>query len=889
MDRQAAAHIISDTFDHPFDETRFQHFVLNLLNDLDSSKTFDRYGNFIPDSFKGRIRRYKRLGKYHDPAGNELDVLTVQLARKTALERARTTQRNFVAWYLKSRGEKDTALVAYYTDNSEDWRFSLVRMEYSQEIAESGIVRVQEKLTPARRYSFLVGKNEPNHTAQEQLLPILEDVRQNPTIEDIEKAFSVEAVTSRFYQEYRGLFEGLTVELKHIAAKDPKVGKEFESKSIDAGNFAKKLLGQIVFLYFLQKKGWLGVGRDERGNFQSCGKGSKDFLKKLFNKRFISYENFFNDILEPLFYEALASERENDYYAQLDIKIPFLNGGLFEPINGYNWQETEILISNDFFANVFSTFDTYNFTVCEDEPLEKEVAVDPEMLGKVFENLLPNNLRKGQGAYYTPRTIVHYMCQESLIHYLDSAVNMGKVPLVADAPEQTELFGNSRPKQIPLKTFGRKTIVPKQDIADLVRKGEFAIEHDVAKIQGTKSYKYQVPESIRKYAKILDEKLKNIKVCDPAIGSGAFAVGMMHEIVKARSVLSTYLEDGPERSIYNLKRNCIQQSIYGVDIDPGAIDIAQLRLWLSLVVDEDDYHSIKPLPNLDYKIMQGDSLIEKFHGISLDTTRKKIGTGDIFRGDPELDRMIEDLHRKQNDLFSAIHVGDKKRLKREVEEAIMGIFHYELERQKNDYFREIDQVQETASSIPNEGERRRWIEAEKIKLDEKYGFNPKSLEWELQEMTHGNMARNFFPWKLYFADVFRKNGGFDITIANPPYVRQETIKPLKPKLKAEFGKFFCGTSDLYTYFYKRGLEVLKDGGHLCFIAPNKFMRAAYGKNTRELLTTKAAPKLVIDFGDLPIFDATTYPAILLLEKNAPQPEEKAMAATFTEKEQIEQV
>jgi adenine-specific DNA-methyltransferase len=481
------------------------------------------------------------------------------------------------------------------------------------------------------------------------------------------------------------------------------------------------------------------------------------------------------------------------------------------------------------------------------------------------------------------------MCQASLIHYLDSAVNKGKVPIIPDAPEQKQLFGNSTPKQIQLKTFGRKTIVPKQDIADLVRKGEFAIEHDVAKIQGTKSYKYQVPESIRKHSKILDEKLKNIKVCDPAIGSGAFAVGMMHEIVKARAVLSTYLEDEPERSIYDLKRNCIQQSIYGVDIDPGAIDIAQLRLWLSLVVDEDDYHSIKPLPNLDYKIMQGDSLVEKFHGISLDTTMKKVNTGDIFPQDPDLDRMIEELHRKQNELFSAIRAGDKKRLKREVEKAIVDIFHYELERQKKDYFREIDQVQETASIIPDEGEQRRWIEDEKIKLDEKYGFNPKSLERELQEMTHGNMARNFFPWKLYFADVFRKNGGFDITIANPPYVRQETIKPLKPKLKDEFGEFFCGTSDLYTYFYKRGLEMLKNGGHLCFIAPNKFMRAAYGKNTRELLTTKAAPKLVIDFGDLPIFDATTYPAILLLEKNVPQPEEKATAATFTEKKQIEQV
>jgi hypothetical protein len=306
-------------------------------------------------------------------------------------------------------------------------------------------------------------------------------------------------------------------------------------------------------------------------------------------------------------------------------------------------------------------------------------------------------------------------------------------------------------------------------------------------------------------------------------------------------------------------------------------------------VDEDDYHSIKPLPNLDYKIMQGDSLVEKFHGISLDTTRKKIGTGDIFRGDPELDRMIEDLHRKQNDLFSAIHVGDKKRLKREVEESIVDIFHYELELQKKDYFSKRNRIKEMVGMLPNKGERIQRLEAEKIKLDEKYGFDPESLEQELREMTHGNVARNFFPWKLYFADVFRKNGGFDITIGNPPYVRQETIKPLKPKLKAEFGEFFCGTADLYTYFYKCGLEVLKEGGHLCFIAPNKFMRAAYGKNTRKILTTEAVPKVVIDFGDLPIFDATTYPAILLLEKNAPQPEEKAMAATFTEKEQIEQV
>ncbi len=897
MAGQAAVNIIAETFNRPYNEGRFSLFVRNLLNDLDVSKTFDLYGNYIPDSFKGHIRRYKRIGKYFDSTGNKLDVLAVRLGRDTALVRARTTQRNFIAWYLKNRGEKDAALVAFYTDNQDDWRFSLVRMEYRQEITESGRVRVREELTPARRYSFLVGKNEPNHTAQAQLLPILADDRRNPTIEEIEKAFSVETVTSRFYQEYRGLFERLTRELEDLVEKNARIKGEFELKSIEPANFAKKLLGQIVFLYFLQKKGWLGVGRDEQGNFKSWGRGPKNFLKKLFDRRFIEYENFFNDTLEPLFYAALATERENDYYDRLDIRIPFLNGGLFEPINSYNWQETEIPINNDFFAEVFRTLDTYNFTVCEDEPLEKEVAVDPEMLGKVFENLLPDNLRKGQGTYYTPRTIVHYMCRESLVHYLDSAVNTGNVLLKPDTPEQAVLFGGTRPRQAPLAAPGRKAIISRQDIEDFIRKGEFAVEHEVAKKggdkaykkEGTKTYRYQVPESIREHAKILDEKLADIKVCDPAIGSGAFAVGMMHEIVKARSVLATYLEDdGPDRKVYELKRTCIQNSIHGVDIDPGAIDIAQLRLWLSLVVDEDDYHTIRPLPNLDYKIMQGDSLVEEFHGISLNMAGKKTGAG-MFGRDPELDRMIADLHQKQNELFSAIRVGEKKGLKEGVEEAIVAIFHHELERQKRDYFRDLDRIREMAAGIPNKGEHQQWYGAEKAGLDKKHGFDCEALEQELREMTHGNMTRNFFPWELYFADVFSQHGGFDIVIGNPPYVRQETIKEIKPRLKAQFGRFFCGTADLYTYFYKRGLDILRNSGHLCFIAPNKFMRAAYGKNTRKLLTTEAALRVVIDFGDLPIFDATTYPAILLLEKKTPVPDEEALAATFTKKEQLERV
>jgi len=423
----------------------------------------------------------------------------------------------------------------------------------------------------------------------------------------------------------------------------------------------------------------------------------------LFEKEFTDYGNFFNDILEPLFYEGLASEHDDDYFSVIDCKIPFLNGGLFEPINGYNWRETDIRIDNDLIGDVFKTFDQYNFTVREDEPLEKEVAVDPEMLGKVFENLLPENLRKGKGTYYTPRTIVHYMCQESLINYLDKECEP----------------------------------VPKDDIVALIREGDIILELERAIVEEGKKYKSVLMDSIKDNAQALDDALANIKVCDPAIGSGAFPVGMLSEIVKARKVLELYLDK--KQAVYELKRHCIQNSLYGVDIDPGAIEIAKLRLWLSLVVDEDNYEEIQPLPNLDYKIMQGNSLIEEFYGISLDIKRKEGEQFDAFVGGEDLDTLIDDLHHKQDDFFNAEHPREKKQKRDAVETAITNIFHNELEKKKN--------------------------------------ISPKEasdIETHLKEMTHGNKERNFFPWKLYFADVFREKGGFDVVIANPPW---DKVKP----------------------------------------------------------------------------------------------------------------
>ncbi len=622
MDRQAAVKIVKDTFESPFDKGRLINLTKNLVKYLDTSKNFTYQGNIIPDAYEQGIQTLERVGKYEDDEGNKIDVLIVRLKKEHLLERARTMQRNFIAWYLSgSRGGelKDAALVAFVSPESQDWRFSLVRMDYNIPPSPSGRVKVEKELTPARRYSFLVGENESSHTAQVQLLPILQDDERKPLLADLEKAFNIEVVTREFFTKYRDLFNDVREALEDIIAHNSKVKEDFEAKGVDPVNFAKKLLGQIVFLYFLQKKGWFGVSRDA-----DWGTGPKDFLRRLFEKKIAPYDNFFNDVLEPLFYEALAVERTDDFYSRFNCKIPFLNGGLFDPINNYDWVHTDILLPNELFSNnvktdegdtgtgILDVFDRYNFTVKEDEPLDKEVAVDPEMLGKVFENLLEVKDRKSKGTYYTPREIVHYMCQESLINYLDTALNTGDVPLVTTAPPQGKLFGKQDPEQGTLETPGYRVIVPREDIEAFVRVGELAIEHDT-RVENygkeTERYAYKLPESIRQNAKLIDEKLAEIRVCDPAIGSGAFPVGLMTEIVRARNTLSTYLPDKTGRTSYHFKRHAIQNCLYGVDIDPGAVEIAKLRLWLSLVVDEEDIQQIKPLPNLDYKVVCGNSLL----------------------------------------------------------------------------------------------------------------------------------------------------------------------------------------------------------------------------------------------------------------------------------------
>lgn len=672
MKKHEAEKLVNDTFLQTYDEERFRYFIGNLFHDYEPLNESASSGQYIWEAFRDSILSYKRIAKFTDPEGMEIDVLAVKVKSTRTLENARTMQRNFVARYLNgSRGGalKDAALVAFYTDESDSWRFSLVRMDY---VLDEENNKVKKELTPARRFSFLVGQDEKAHTARKQLLPILQSNTETTLIE-LEEAFNIETVTKQFFEEYKALYLALMDNLDKHLEKDTVTKQEFETKEVKTSDFAKRLLGQIVFLYFLQKKGWLGVQKGKE-----WGSGSKDFLQSLY-KQEKDKQNFFNDILEPLFYEALATERTDNFYQRFDCRIPFLNGGLFEPIKNYDWVNTDILLDNGIFEDIFAVFDLYNFTVREDEPLDKEVAVDPEMLGKVFENLIPENERKGSGTFYTPREIVHYMCQESLINYLDAELNIESKPVQKQG--QQALFTDTMATDLLTEYEDKYTPhIPREDIAEFIYHGDVAQEHDTTAQEKAQngdykgSYQHKIPESVRTHAEQIDEALANVKVCDPAIGSGAFPVGIMNEIVRARSALNAYL-GGQGRTSYDFKRHAIQESIYGVDIESSAVDIAKLRLWLSLVVDEEDFGTIKPLPNLDYKILAGDSL-----------------TAQIRKDDLGYKGWLSDLIKLQDSIFDQSSPSKKQEIKNKIEDILQNLFQDKEDTFKFNYWVQFNDV-----------------------------------------------------------------------------------------------------------------------------------------------------------------------------------------------------
>lgn len=871
MNRDQSRKLISDTFPKAFDKTRFRNFAINLLNHIDESKAQQWSNQYVKDAFKPGIDHYERLATYTDPNGEKVDVLVVWLKKETGLERARPFQRNFVADYLATRGQKEAALVAFVSPNSDDWRFSLVKMEYTTRQTETGKVKIEEILTPARRYSFLVGSNEASHTAQAQLVGILADSDNDPSLQQLEHAFSVERVTDEFFGQYKHLLIAVKESLDDVLNRDKLVRRDFESKDVSPIDFVKKLLGQIIFLYFLQKKGWFGVARDE-----AWGSGPKDFLRRLFAKKIVPYENFFNDILEPLFYEALARERDEDFYSRFRCKIPFLNGGLFDPLRGYDWVHTDVLLPNDLFSNdeitsegdtgtgILDVLDRYNFTVNEAEPLEKEVAIDPEFLGKIFEKLNAINdknfkrfqeaersgkdsdireFNKKNGVYYTPREVVQYMCRQALCYYLETV--------------------------LPGKCS-------REEIEDFVYRGEQIADFEAQPTQ--KHDDKRLPDGIRNHAQDIDRALEQITVCDPAIGSGAFPVGMLTEIVRLRSVLNIPLEQ--KRSRYSLKRAVIEKCLYGVDIDPGAVEIAKLRLWLSLVVDEDDIREIKPLPNLDYKIMQGNSLLDRFEGVKLfDDSRLS-----LIDLDAKADRAaIKDRANKLQSEFLTLHRAGKltKIKKFEIENdikrqqrALVALESAKGQRHIQDDL--IDQFKESREKFKLLRQKHaEFFEVQSRKRKDELRRELEELEWDFMVATlreDGNAealkhlqklrntsAKPFFLWKLHFAEAFQERGGFDIVIGNPPYVRADVDEAhLKLRREIEDSGFYdtlWEKWDLYVPFIERGYKFLRPGGIITYIVSDAFCHAKYAQKPQNWFL-KNSRILRLDFlSKIQIFEA----------------------------------
>lgn len=773
MTEQESKNLITETFENDFNRARFKRFIANLLTEYQevSILTDERY---IKDAYKRYVKSYEVIAKFIDSEKRTLDVLITYLKTESTFT-ARTRQRNFALDYLKSKN-RDGVLIAYVHENKKDWRFSFVKLENDVVKGEDGRVKDISSFTAAKRSSFLVGSNENSYTAKKQFLPIIQKEDQ-PKFEDIEEAFSVETVTKEFFEKYRELFHDVHDALEAEIKGKPQLKEEFEEKEVSTVDFAKKLLGQMVFLYFLQKKGWFGVKPNE-----DWGTGPKNFLRELFKAKDKYGKNFFNDVLEPLFYEALAQDRGRDsIYPRLNnCRMPFLNGGLFEPMRGYSWETTDIFLPDELFSNknkdgedigdgILDVFDRYNFTVNESDPLEKEVAVDPEMLGKVFENLLDVKDRKSKGSFYTPREIVHYMCQECLINYLE-----------------TETKGE----------------VPREDIENLVLNGETIIQNDFVTLKKQrekeeKGYKYsgtyelKLPESIQKNARRIDNLLKNIKVCDPAVGSGAFPLGMINEIVGARQVLQVYLRD--KLSVYDLKYHAIANSIHGVDIDPGAVDIARLRLWLSLIVEEKDP---RPLPNLEHRIMQGNSLLSEYEGIQLFNRELLTKSGDEkfvqlgFVFGSGIKRKMEELERNIKIYVDTSQRSVKEKLKESIDELRWELIEETLKEQgKLDKMEEIKKLREKS-------------------------------------------VRPFFVWELEFSEVFKEKGGFDVVIGNPPYISyyskqsqsdaqtKNYLEYLKKKYNFIENKKKLGRFNSLMFFIELGFNILGPKKVLYYIVDN---------------------------------------------------------------------
>ena len=527
--------------------------------------------------------------------------------------------------------------------------------------------------------------------------------------EAIADAFSVEPVTKKFFETYREIFEDAKAQINGFGAGTD----EQEQKHL----FTQTLFNRLMFVYFLSRKGWL--------KFQ----GDTDYLNALWrdHQSLPHHGSFYATRLQLLFFSGLNNPKSMDLtggLATLIGDIPFLNGGLFEETDLD--KRKDITVPDEIIEQVFSgLFDSFNFTVMESTPFDIEVAVDPEMLGKVFEELVTG--RNNSGAYYTPRTVVSFMCREALKEYLE----------------------------------GRDTGVEAEAIAKFV-------DH------------YDPSDLNVNAARRISEALTDVKVVDPACGSGAYLLGMMQELIELQTALYNVGVDA--KALYELKLEIIQRNLYGVDIDVFAVNIAMLRLWLSLAIEYEG-EKPEPLPNLDFKVLCGDSLLgpDPSAGVEVQGTLGQ-DTGQMQR-----------LGQLKDEFMRAPPGPGKESLKKDIE----------------------DIEERVSASLDGIG-----------------------------------VPEGTVDWRVEFVEVFSTNRGFDIAIANPPYVQlQKDGGRLRRIYKDSGYATFTSTGDIYQLFYERGCQILKPSrGLLTYITSNSWLKAEYSKPLRRYFSERHTPLLLLELG-----------------------------------------
>lgn len=682
MDRESLKQILESAYD---DDT-WRQVLLEVFGVRELRQRAEDITKKLNDKDRKLAEMAHEIVRFETSNGEVVGCFRVDLTDQPRIWQNRVGLRQLLRSVY--RHDVDAALVVFVQPDQKKWRLSLVS---EIRVLESGAW--VERKTETKRYTYLLGEDEIARTTSEQLDSYRLSER---SLDSLIKAFSVEKVTRDFFRDYKVAFDALEVEIERSI-----------TDQVEARLFSQRLLNRLMFLYFIQRKGWMSY------------EGDQNYLRSVFNSAMAKDENFYRDRLYWIFFYGLSLNAE-----RLEVKdeqflqnrrghVKYLNGGLFEM---EAWDEKgKVAISNGRFVEILELFERYNFTIDESTPFEIQIAVDPEMLGKVFEELVTS--RHSSGSYYTPRTVVSFMCREALKHALAKT----------DSAEA---------------------------IARLVDENDGSKVHD--------------PDAILK-------RLRQLTICDPACGSGAYLLGMLQELVHIREALFAAEKIDPEAQ-YRWKREIIESSIYGVDVDRFATQIAALRLWLSLAIESDIPH---PLPNLKYKIGCGDSLLAPIEAVG-----------------------------RTPDLYRTERVNELQRLK----------------------------AMSTHPDDPSD-------QAAKRAIDEQID----QIRAEIAEMLDHDEPEGVFDWSVEFAEVF-EDGGFDIVLANPPYVRQEEIKPkaYKDKLLKIYSGSMAGKSDLYVAFYQRGIELLRDGGTHVFVCSNSWLDVGYGAKLQKYLLDRGHIAAVYD-------------------------------------------